>query len=70
MLRQLALMVLGVVGSCADSNLSMHNSLLRTALPNAPMDASVRLLDALAAISKAEVFICNQAGVTLIHGLQ
>ena len=50
-----------VVGSCADANLSMRNALVRFALPGAPLDDSVRLLDALAAISKAEMFVANQA---------
>ena len=50
-----------VVGSCADSNLALRNALLRSALPGAPMDDCVRLLDCLAGINKAEAYASNQA---------
>ncbi len=59
------------MGSCADANLCVRNSMLRVALPNCPMDTSCRLLDVLSAINKAEVFATNQAIILTVfsyHG--
>ena len=50
-------------GACAVANLGIRNGLLRLALPRAPLDNSVRTLDALASVPKTQIYSINQMSV-------
>ena len=47
-------------GACCVGNLAIRNGLLRWAVPNAPQDATIRMLDALAGLAKTELYGINQ----------
>ena len=47
-------------GACATANVACRNGLLRLVVGSeAPLDATVRLLDALAAVAKTQLFAAN-----------
>ncbi|CAJ1386754.1 unnamed protein product [Effrenium voratum] len=49
-----------VLGSLGDANLALRNGLVQIAVPGAPADDCVRLLDVLTALAETEVYAGNQ----------